>query len=125
MRKLCIILVAGALFQGGCASQQHLCDREFASQETAIAPCPVIEEVAVLPSARPITRGLIFDRRPGWYTASDFVGRSEWPSTDGYYRAPELISYRERFHDRQGANINNNDYTYRYFDTYRVGAAVR
>ena len=75
--------------------------------------------------ARRFARSLIFDRRPGYYSASDFAYRSDWPSTDAYYRAPEMIFYREYFNDVQGPGFNNNDNTYRRFETYRYGAAVR
>ena len=132
MKTVSAILVGFVLLLGGCASH-HPCSHEEqqaartagGTELSAAEACPVTEVATATPPARRFARGLIFDRRPGYYSASDFAYRSDWPSTDAYYRAPEIIFYREYFNDTQGPGFNNNDNTYRRFETYRYGAAVR
>ncbi len=112
---LCTALV------GGCASRPDgsCCARHAqAGGATSVTELP--------PAAQGPASGLIFDRYPGAYSASDFVGRSEWPSTDSYTRKSEYIAYRERYHDMQGPNRSSFfDYSYRRFDSIRVGEATR
>lgn len=121
MDRLLVVAIGMVVFTG-CA----------AARNEPIAPCPLQEmspegvpvPVATTTAAHPAS-GLIFDRHPGWYSADQFTWRSDWPSTRAYYRAPELIFYREHFHDYQGPGFNSLDFTYRRFDTVRYGAAVR
>lgn len=66
---------------------------------------------------------ILFDREPGLYDAQAFNVRSDWPSTEAYYRSPEIMTYYERFTDRQGRGHNN--YIYRRAETRRYMTAVR
>ncbi len=87
-------------------------------------PITAMQPMVVASAAHP-AHNLIFDAVPGQYSASQFAWRSDWPSTPSYYRAPELIFYREHFHDMQGPGFNNLGSTYRQFDTYRFGTGLR
>jgi len=109
-----------ALAAAGCCA--HRSDRATSCCEQASEPVQVVE--ADPPGPR-FASGLIFDRQPGIYAAEQFTYRSEWPSTLGYYRAPEVIFYREHFRDRQGPGWSFQDQPYRRFDTVRMGQAVR
>jgi hypothetical protein len=68
---------------------------------------------------------LLFDRRPGPYSASEFAARSDWPSTEAYYPLGEIIFYREHFVDLQGPYFALPDRSYRRVDTYRAGSGFR
>ena len=69
--------------------------------------------------------GLLFDRIPSRYQASDFAYRSSWPSTDAFYSPGQVIFFSERFIDVQGRTFDGPDYTYRRFETYRGGYGYR
>ena len=68
---------------------------------------------------------LLFDATPGYYLASDFAYRSDWPATDSFYSTGQVIFYRERFIDYQGPHYNHRNHTYRRFESYRTGTAYR
>lgn len=72
-----------------------------------------------------LTSALLFDAKLGRYRASDIVARSDWPSTNAFYSPGEVLFFRERFTDFQGRGFNDSDYTYRRFDSYRVGTGYR
>jgi hypothetical protein len=109
----------------GCEACQRGQGQDRAAQ-AATECAPAAESMAAgVPTARPFARGLIFDQRPGLYAASEFTYRSDWPSSDAYHAGPEIILFREHSYNIQGPGFYNNDYSYRQFDTYRVGAAVR
>lgn len=72
-----------------------------------------------------LASALLFDPRPGRYNASDIAARSDWPSANAFYSPGQVISFRERFIDFQGRGFGESDYTYRRFDTYRVGTGYR
>jgi hypothetical protein len=112
-----LVAVAMLCGCGACEHREHV--KTSPTQHRTCAHLPV----AV--SAPRLASGLIFDRQPGPFSASDFAWRSDWPSTDSYYRQEEITFYREEFHDIQGPGLHNNDQTYRRFDTYRYGQAVR
>lgn len=121
MRRLVLLVSIAAMAGSGCSGT----DGGHATRcaEQVAAPEPVtVAQAPPLPQHVP---GLIFDRQPGAYSADQFAVRSDWPSTLGYYRAPEIIFYRELFRDRQGPGRGFNDWTYRRFDMSRTGQAVR
>lgn len=121
MRYLVLTLlpIAAATLLAGCGQdcrKMHIASAQSPERPAHVASCAPI---------RPIASGLIFDRVPGYYSASDFAYRSDWPSSVSGYRAPEQIYYREHFHDYQGPGWSFFDHTYRRFDSVRVGEAVR
>lgn len=119
MSRLIILVLAGIALVSGCSSHHH-CERAAHCHDQS-------PDSATLAQAES-TRGssLIFDRHPGMYSADQFTYRSDWPSTMGYYRAPEVIFYYERFQDYQGPGWpSNGDYTFRRFNTLRFGQAIR
>lgn len=75
------------------------------------------------PSSPP-RASLLFSPARSSYVASDFAYRSDWPSTNNYYQAGQVIYYNEHFYDYQGPGPNQ-DWTYRQFDTYRSGFGYR
>jgi len=122
-RLMMVMLAASALSWWGCSN--HSCECVCThGEQTMEAPADASVALAASPCP-PLVSGLIFDRRPGLYSADQFTYRSDWPSTSAYYRAPEVIVYREYFRDRQGPGLPFYDNTYRRFDTIRYGAAVR
>ncbi len=84
-------------------------------------------EIALAATDHPRDVGaeLLFDPRPGRYSASDFACRSDWPSTESFYRPAEQIYYQERFIDYQGPGFHTPDRVYRRFETYRSGVGYR
>jgi len=72
-----------------------------------------------------VAANLLFDREPGRYVASDFAGRSDWPSTDAFYSPGQVIYFRERFVDYQGRGFDESNYTYRRFDSQKTGIGFR
>ena len=72
-----------------------------------------------------LTPALLFDRHPGRYDASQFAYRSDWPSSPSFYSPGQVIFFNERFVDFQGRGFDESDYTYRRFDTQRVGVGYR
>jgi hypothetical protein len=119
-RLVGLLMLAAAV--GGCASAE--CDPcTNCPEQVSTAACT--SDLACGPvMPRPVS-GLIFDRQPGLYTADQFAYRGDWPSTLGYFRAPEVIFYRENFYDRQGPGVPLHDSTYRRFQTLRYGHAIR
>lgn len=121
MSKIMLVTLTLMVAVAGCAAG----DRE----PSAIAPEQAVEpssaELAAAPLPPRLAPGLIFNRRPGLYSADQFAARSDWPSTMGYDRAPEVVLYRELFRDRQGPGRSFNNSTYRRFDMARYGQAVR
>ncbi len=86
---------------------------------------PPAESLVQSPQAPEFAAGLIFDRRPGYFRATDFASRSSWPSTDSFYSPSQVIEFREHFVDYQGRPFSDWDYSYRRFDTRRTGVAFR
>lgn len=121
-----MLAILAATFAAGCSGNHHgaTCPRSEQAMEPEALP-----DEATCPSSAPtrvrFASSLIFDRQPGPYTADQFAWRSDWPSTLGYYRAPEIIFYQQYLHDRQGPGWNSFDYTHRRSDTVWQGAAVR
>jgi len=72
----------------------------------------------------PRRASLLLGREPsaGWATQ---IARSDWPSTNGRYEAPEQVLYFEYYRDFQGSFENERNNPYRQFTSYRVGAAQR
>jgi hypothetical protein len=115
-----VTMLVWACLLSGCSGHPH---HRACREDRQGRPC---RAATVVVADRPrVSPGLIFDRRPGLYSASDFNWRSDWPSTDSYYRGPEVVMFREYFHDTQGLGWNNFDSSYRHFDSYRVGTATR
>ncbi len=101
-----LLLVGGLMAASGCV---HLPSNRLTSR-----PKP--------------TPTLLFDRYSGHPTASRMAVRSDWPSTVALYPFGEAVLYRERFIDIQGGGQQGQGrlaYTYRRFDTYRMGGATR
>lgn len=117
MGRLTIFVLAIVALGCGCAEDR--CRSAARCSDECSRPCMLAEAQPTGPSS------LIFDRHPGMYSADQFTYRSDWPSTLGYFRAPEVVFYREYFRDRQGPGVPFNDNTYRRFDTLRFGQAVR
>lgn len=67
---------------------------------------------------------LLLGREPSAMMATQ-VGRSDWPSTDGRYEAPEQTIYVEYYRDYQSGSQNEQNNPYRNFQSYRVGASQR
>ena len=117
-----LLLVMGTVFLCGCAARH---DRAVATcPDQAASPSLACEQQPPAPPPRQFS-GLVFDRYPGPFAASDFAWRSDWPDTESYQRRSETIFYREHFHDIQGPGFGTFDFSYRRFDTYRYGEAVR
>jgi len=72
-----------------------------------------------------LASALLFNPKPGLYNAADIAARSDWPSANAFYSSGEVLFFRERFIDFQGRGFDDPDYTYRRFDTYRVGTGYR
>lgn len=72
-----------------------------------------------------LASGLLFDRYPGAFRATDFNYRSDWPSTDAFYTPGEVLLFTDRMTDYQGPGINGIDRTFRRVDTIRFGAGRR
>lgn len=71
---------------------------------------------------------LLFDPGTGNLPESEFMVRSDWPSTASSTPLGETIFYQERFIDMQYSSpwgSRNHDRTYRRFSTVRTGAGVR
>ncbi len=122
MNWLATGILLTAVVVGGCASHHELA--ASCPEQAHHAPHHHQHLACGSVPPRPAS-GLIFDRQPGPYTADQFAYRSDWPSTLGYFRAPELIFYRENFIDRQGPGVPFQDHTYRRFQTVRQGAGIR
>lgn len=114
MRYGLFIIVTGLTFLvAGCASPPASHDE---SRLPAFGP----------PGPRvDLASALLFDRKPGAFVASDFAGRSDWPSTPAYYSPGQVIVFHERFVDYQGRGFHHPDRSYRRFTTHRVGVGVR
>jgi hypothetical protein len=104
-----IVLLTTALL-AGCGSPCH--------SERAM------EVVSAFPVRPAPTPALLFDRVPGAYPPSAFAYRSDWPSTPSYNSLGQTIFFTEYFHDQQGPGFNL-DWTYRQFDSYRLGMGYR
>ena len=113
MRSWVLGMCLASLAVTGCS---HSHDRPVAR---SLHPCPAAGQRADLASA------LLFDPRPGRYNASDIAARSDWPSANAFYSPGEVIFFRERFIDFQGRGFDASNYTYRRFDTYRIGTGYR
>jgi hypothetical protein len=113
MRSFLLIMSMAALAATGCASPP-----DDGDQEVRLISAGTGRSAA-------LATALLFDPEPGCYRASDFAFRSEWPSTDSFYSPGQVIYFRERFVDVQGRQFGESDYTYRRFDTYRVGVGYR
>jgi hypothetical protein len=115
MRVWILAMMGGLLpVLTGC----HAAGDHTIARHPAAAP-PVAGQRADLATA------LLFDRKPGCYHASDFATRSDWPSTDSFYSPGQVIYFNERFVDITGRRFDESDYTYRRFDTVRVGVGFR
>ncbi|MBN1347704.1 MAG: hypothetical protein JXQ73_33765 [Phycisphaerae bacterium] len=68
---------------------------------------------------------LLFDRVPGYPTASAFNYRSDWPSTDKGYSSGETLYYVTYVSDSQGTGWYNTDNYYRNARYYQVGRIDR
>lgn len=121
MRTLRWMMLNLVVIASGCSTGEP--GRKACSTQQAAEPA--MAEVAAFPSAPRSAPGLIFDRQPGQYSADQFAVRSDWPSTLGYFRTPEVIFYRELFRDRQGPGSRFDNATYRRFDMSRHGQAIR
>ena len=76
----------------------------------------------------PVTRGLLYDARPGWPAVAAMTGRSTWPSAPTYSSSGEHILFVERFIDIQragGVGQRAHDHVYRRFSSVRVGRGHR
>ncbi|NLX12059.1 MAG: hypothetical protein GXY44_00185 [Phycisphaerales bacterium] len=110
---VCIVTMAIA----GCASTGAT--GEFGPPTECLVCSPVYDQ------APEFAAGMIFDRRPGYFQATDFARRSSWPSTDTFYSPSQVVEFQERFVDYQGRSSGQWDYTYRRFDTRRTGFGYR
>ena len=96
----------------GCACQESV---KIESVNRSVAqPAPQRMEMAAV---------LLFDRRPGFYDATDFAVRSDWPSTVSFYPAGQLIYSRERLVDVQGPH--SQDFSHQRTHTERVTVGYR
>lgn len=115
MRGLIAWLVGTAMLATlGCAPAQEC----VVKPETRIAPAQTCQ-------GADLAAALLFDRKPGRYSACDFAVRSDWPSTVSFYSPGQVIFFSERFVDYQGRGFGESDYTYRRFETRRVGVGYR
>jgi len=114
--RVMMILTLGAwmLVTAGCAQGTHPAARHEPQAPSRMVQARRASEVS-----------LLFDAAPGWWHASDFAVRSDWPSTDAYYATGQTIFFRERFYDYQGPGIRHQDHTYRRFTSYRTGVGYR
>ena len=115
MRTWILVLMAALMFAvAGCVRSQH----------QAIHRAPQLTSPPAGHRAD-LAAALLFDRQPGRYRASDFVSRSDWPSTHSFYSPGQVIYFTERFVNFQGRQLGESDHTYRRFDTYRAGVGYR
>lgn len=106
----------------GCSQNDaHRCGRCAGTGEEK----PVVEVLPAPTLQAGHPQALLFDRRPGWYSATDFNWRSDWPSGNAYYAPGEAIYYHERFIDYQGPGRSPWNGTYRRFSSHRVGMGYR
>lgn len=89
----------------------------------AISGCAMND--TYLPPLATIHANVMFDPHPNPAFADLGNVRSDWPSTDGYYRNPENLQYRERIYDIQGNSLRNYNFPIRRFQLIREGSAVR
>lgn len=126
MGAMVLVLGCAATHEGvvgePCLDQPPPATRPTDSRPPAVHPTDSPPPVR---SRLNVASNLIFDRRPGRYTAEDFTWRSDWPATESYFSPGQVVFFREHFHDVQGPGFNRFDYTYRRFDTHRVGVAFK
>ena len=114
MRSWVLGMCLAALAIAGCS---HSHDRMVA--RSLPTSTPLADRPAELAST------LLFNPKPGRFSASDIAARSDWPSAKAFYSPGEVLFFRERFIDFQGRGFDEPNYTYRRFDTYRVGTGYR
>ena len=64
---------------------------------------------------------LLFNRDPGVPPAELYAARSGWPGILSPTLPGDAVLVRERFIDWQGPGLRRQDFTFRRFDSYRVG----
>lgn len=109
MRKAVVgTLTLAFCWLGGCCGSQENRNVERVSQ-------PVVRPA---PARTDLTAGLLFDRRPGPYDATEFAIRSDWPSTVSFWSPGQVIYARERLIDVQGPR--SGGHSSQRFHTERV-----
>ncbi len=92
------------------------------------AGCCCVQVPTLTRYGAPPTPCVLFDAYPGFPNATEIVYQSNWPAVDSLYQSGEAVYFRERVMDLQYAGPGgrgNFGYTYRRFDTFREGSAVR
>ncbi|HPD30749.1 MAG TPA: hypothetical protein PLL20_12190 [Phycisphaerae bacterium] len=108
MKKTVVVTLGLAICLGsGCACRETA--RVAPVCQPAVRPAPSRTELAA---------GLLFDRRPGLYDASEFTIRGDWPSTVSFWSPGQVIYAREHLIDVQGPRWGGH--SYQRFHTERV-----
>lgn len=72
-------------------------------------------------TVRPVTRGLLFGSERSAPMAT-WIGRSNWPSTDGQMQSPQDTVFVEYYRDFFGGNLySEQNNPRRQFTSYRIG----
>lgn len=134
MRTWVLVISSSVMFAvAGCGPDRHGPDeRCFQRHSVAVEKPHGTPAAKVKPQGMPTTRreggfasALLFDRRPGQYSGSDFACRSDWPSTPSFYSPGQVFVFNERFIDYQGRGFDESQNTYRRFDSQRVGVGFK
>lgn len=108
MKKTAVVILGMAICLGcGCACQENT--KVDSGCQPVVWPAPPRMELAA---------GLLFDRQPGLYDASEFTIRGDWPSTVSFWSPGQVIYAREHLIDVQGPRAGG--YSYQRFHTERV-----
>ncbi len=134
MRTWVLVISSLVMFAvAGCGPDRHGPDGRCVQRHSVAVERPQGAPAAkVMRTNTPIARrqggfasALLFDRRPGEYSGSDFAYRSDWPSTSSFYSPGQVIVFNERFIDYQGRGFDDSQNTYRRFDSQRVGVGFK
>jgi len=110
MRKAVVVTLGLAIcwLSSGCA-----CCQETEKADSVRAPL-----VRQATPRMEVAAGLLFDRRPGLYDATEFTIRSDWPSTVSFWSPGQVVYAREHLIDVQGPH--SGGHSYQRFHTERV-----
>ncbi|HRY68480.1 MAG TPA: hypothetical protein P5159_23600 [Phycisphaerae bacterium] len=124
MRTWVLIISSLVMFAvAGCGPDRHGPAGRCLQRHSVAAEKP--QGTLVAKRERGYASALLFDRRPGLYSGSDFACRSDWPSTPSFYSPGQVIVFNERFIDYQGRGFDGSQNTYRRFDSQRVGVGFK
>lgn len=124
MRTWVLVISSLVMFAvAGCGPDRHGPDGRCVQRHSVAAK--KLQSAPVAKRQGGFASALLFDRRPGEYSGSDFAYRSDWPSTPSFYSPGQVIVFNERFIDYQGRGFDESQNTYRRFESQRVGVGFK